>query len=265
MIRSFLLLSMLCVGCSPKLADIEPNVETAPSLAEVWLEQHPAPEKNNRPLVSIVSIEDKTGSLALPGGSRSVTQASTEILKHLLNSDPYRNYIIQQDRQNLDALLRERTLADRYNAGLDDPSSSPRLNSLMAPALPQRIELSQLKPIQFFISGAVIGYDKSVTSSVDGLSVNVARTSEQTSIDEVQVTLFLTDVNSGEIVSSYSNRQKVSSVKTSSGLLGYPLRDFLLEIELGDAVNESVTDAVVVAMEKCLSYLIMQLHQEKSS
>ena len=264
MITRFLLIVLLSAGCSPKPTDADLSIDRTPTSAKVWLKQHAKPTKEQRPTISVVTIQDKTGSLDLPGGSRSVTQGSTEILKHMLNSDPYRLYIVQQDRQNLEALLRERTLADRYNAGLVDPSSSSRLNSLMSPALPKKIELKSLKPIQFFISGAVIGYDKSVSSSTDGISVNVARKTEQTSIDEVQVTLFLTDTDSGEIVSSYTSRQRVGSVKTSAGFFGFPSRDMLLEIESGGARNASVTDAVIVAMEKCLSFLIMQMHREHS-
>lgn len=260
--KQFLLILMVSfvVGCSvaEKTGSIQ---QQKPNHAEIWLNDHKVLASDEIHSVAVLEIRDKSGSLESPGGSRSVSQGVTELIKHLLNKEPYSNFIVQHDRQNLDPLLRERSIADLYNKDAQNLTNSNRLNALIAPAVDTQ-ELSKLQPVQVLISGAVVGYDKTLRDTANGFSLNVLRSTEKTSIDELELTLFFTDVETGEVISSFSSRQKIRSATNGFGYLGYPSRDLLLEIESGWTSNDSITLALMAASEECLAYLVRKLHLE---
>jgi len=256
-----ILLSSLAMGCAgvekPQLIQ-----QQKPNYAKDWLTSHSVSETEKIYRIAVLEIQDKTGSLETPGGSRSVSQGLTELIKHLLNKDPYSKFAVQHDRQNLDTLLRERSIAELYNKDAENVTSSSRLNTLISPAV-DTVKLSKLMPVEILISGAVVGYDKTIKDTANGLSLNVFRASEKTSIDEVELTLFFTDVETGEVFGSFSSRQKIRSSTNGVGYLGYPSRDLLFEIESGWTANESITLALLAASEECLAYLTRKLHLEK--
>ena len=204
-------------------------------------------------MVAVGEIRDKTGSIDAPVGSKSVTQGATEIAKMLLQTEPYKYLFVQQDGQNLDLLLRERQLAQRYNAEIAPVTASERLNELISPALKEEFLVPELAPVSYLITGAVVGFDKNIDQEVDGLSVNIIRATEEYSIDQVTVSMFATSVETGEIVSAKMNSQLVSSFKGGWGFYGFPLRDVLLELENGSSQNSATTRAVTVAIDYCLS------------
>ena len=259
---AFRLLLICSISACAQIEGSDKQTDPTPNYAKEWITLHKI--KKNDPVYSIavIGIQDKTGSLESPGGSRSVTQGATELVKYLLDRKPYSKFVIQHDRQNLEYLIRERSIAERYNQDLENPTNSSRLNSLISPAI-EYIKLPNLKPVEILVSGAVVGYDKTMQDSVQGISINVIRATTKSSIDEVGLTLFFTDVATGKIYASHSSRQKIRSFSSGGGYLGYPSRDLLFELESGVSENDSITLAILAAAEDCLANLIKKLHLEK--
>lgn len=212
--------------------------------------------------VALTSISDKSGSLERPGGSKSVTQGSTELAKLLLSRPPYNRFFVQHDRQNLEALLRERSIAKRYNDNQSKVTDSDLLNELIKPALKDEIVIPDLLPVKYLISGAIVGFDKSKAQGGEGFGVNIISANKKYSIDEVTVTLFMTEVNTGQVIASAANTQSVASFSSGVTFYGFHLREILLEIEAGKSENTAVTLATTVALDNCLAELSYKLLED---
>lgn len=225
-------------------------------------------------VVAVIAIEDKTGSTRPSGSqnyadpSRAVSQGAVEILKHLLRQAPFDQAYDQMDRQNLAELLTERRIAEQFNlkrkesAGL--PPADTVLGTLMAPMVEGLITINELRPVDYLLSGAVVGYDPNITDDGYGLMVNGVGVTERRRTDRISVVLYMTDVQSGRVVASAHKQTTVGATLRKLSAMGYPVTDLLIEIEGGRAVNDAVTDELFAAFYLALVDLTGQMREIRS-
>lgn len=222
-------------------------------------------------VVAVIAIEDKTGSTRPSGSanyadpSRAVSQGAVEMLKHLLAQAPFNQAYDQMDRQNLAELLTERRIAEQFNlkrqesAGL--PPADTVLGTLMAPMVEGLIEIDELRPVDYLLSGAVVGYDPNISDDGYGLMVNGVGVTERRRTDRISVVLYMTDVQSGRVVASAQQQTTVGSSLRKLSAMGYPVADLLFEIEGGRAINDAVTDELFAAFYLALAALTTQMRE----
>lgn len=224
--------------------------------------------------LAIVSVEDKTGSTRPSGDqnfadpSRAVSQGAVEILKHLLTHEPFRSSFNQFERENLNALLTERRVAEQFNQTLKSEAGVPVdgtvLRSLLSENVDGLIELDDLRPVDYLLAGAVVGYDPNIVDDGVGFMVNGFGFTRRNRTDRISVVLYVTDVNSGQIIASSHQKAIVGSSLEKLSAVGYPVADILLEFEGGQAQNAAVTDELFAAFYLALVDLTVSLGELKT-
>jgi curli production assembly/transport component CsgG len=227
-----------------------------------------------RLMVAVIAIEDKTGSTRPSASqnyadpSRAVSQGAVEILKHLLAQAPFDQAYDQMDRQNLAELLTERRIAEQYNLKLKESTGLPPadtvLGALMAPTVEGLIKIDELRPVDYLLSGAVVGYDPNIVDHGYGIMVNGVGVTERRRTDRISVVLYMTDVQSGRVVASAHKQTTVGASLRRLSAMGYPVADLLFEIEGGRAVNDAVTDELIAAFYLALVDLTAQMREIRS-
>ena len=222
-------------------------------------------------VVAVITIEDKTGSTRPSGSqnyadpSRAVSQGAVEILKHLLAQAPFDQAYDQMDRQNLAELLTERRIAEQFNLKLKESAGLPPadtvLGALMAPTVEGLITIDELRPVDYLLSGAVVGYDPNIVDDGYGLMINGVGLTERRRTDRISVVLYMTDVQSGRVVASAQKQTTVGASLQRLSAMGYPVADLLFEIEGGRAVNDAVTDELIAAFYLALVDLTTQMRE----
>jgi curli production assembly/transport component CsgG len=225
-------------------------------------------------MVAVIAIEDKTGSTRPSGSqnfadpSRAVSQGAVEMLKHMLAQAPFNQAYDQMDRQNLAELLTERRIAEQFNVKLKESAGLPPadtvLGTLMAPMVEGLITIDELRPVDYLLSGAVVGYDPNITDDGYGLMVNGVGVTERRRTDRISVVLYMTEVQSGRVVASTHKQTIVGASMRRLSAMGYPVADRLFEIEGGRAVNDAVTDELIAAFYLALIDLTAQMREIQS-
>lgn len=225
-------------------------------------------------VIAVIEIEDKTGSTRPSGSqnfadpSRAVSQGAVEMLMHLLAHAPFDQAYDQMDRQNLAGLLTERRIAEQFNLRLSETAGLPPadtvLGALMAPTVEGLVTIDELRPVDYLLSGAVVGYDPNIVDDGYGLMVNGVGVTGRRRTDRISVMLYLTDVQSGRVVASAQKQTTVGASLQRLSAMGYPVADLLFEIEGGRAVNDAVTDELIAAFYLALVDLTAQMREVNS-
>jgi curli production assembly/transport component CsgG len=117
-----------------------------------------------------------------------------------------------------------------------------------------------LPPMVFagiILEGGIIGYDSNTVSGGNGARLLGIGASTEYRLDEVVISLRAVSVSSGEILSSISVKKTVASVQDKLGVIKfYDLGQQAFELESGSAANESMNQAVQLAIHASVLELV---------
>jgi len=253
-----LLLLALLGGCQ-----VQPNLKPQPVIEPVEV-----PVTGAQPLsVAVLQLNDKTGARRRGAdyseGSSAVSQGITEWVKYLLLSEPRFDHVSQFDRGVLNQLLTEKQLRDEHQKAVLSQAQARVGNGLLSDILSKAKSRAEntmlLKPVDYFVTGAVIGYDHSVSSDGQAGAFLGYRAQQSRSADVLYVSLNLVDTRTGQIVAAASSDQVVLTREQRGGLIKFLSHTDLLELEGGQTERDSVTLALRTALRNCLLTLFAQL------
>jgi curli biogenesis system outer membrane secretion channel CsgG len=233
--------------------------------------------------VAVTTVTDKTGAAKSTDqgttNSRAVSQGATELLKFVVSSSYFKTIFQQFDRANLQALLTERQLYEekrrnRQAAGGRGEKKPVNLNvdkasgqlgqflSQLQDGLNRRQALTpvrSLEPVDYLISGAIVGYDPNIKSGGSGVKIAGVGPSSKDSTDEISIVLYMTDVASGQIKATSLQSGLVRSELEQFGLFGFVSPDLLVEFEAGRVNNDSATGKILLSLTRGLEDLVGQI------
>ena len=194
--------------------------------------------------VAVTTVTDKTGAAKSTDqgttNSRAVSQGATELLKFVVSSSYFKTIFQQFDRANLQALLTERQLyeekrrnsqaaggrGEKKPVNLNADKASGQLGQFLSQlqdGLNRRQALTparSLEPVDYLISGAIVGYDPNIKSGGSGVKIAGVGPSSKDSTDEISIVLYMTDVASGQIKATSLQSGLVRSELEQFGLFG---------------------------------------------
>tara|TARA_Y100000361_G_scaffold153841_1_gene176885 strand:+ start:2334 stop:3128 length:795 start_codon:yes stop_codon:yes gene_type:complete len=198
-----------------------------------------------RPVVAVypTAFTDQTGQRKSNGEfalfSTALTQAPNSLLIKALKNAGNGKFFVVVDR-NLDNLTKERQLIRSTRDQLKNEDQ----------------ESIQLMPLLFagvLFDGAVISYETNLISGGAGARYLGLGVSTQYRQDTITISLRMTSVNTGEILSEVSATKTVYSYGSSQDVFKFiEASTELVEIEVGNAENESSTVALQMAIEGAL-------------
>ena len=198
-----------------------------------------------RPVVAVypTAFTDQTGQRKSNGEfalfSTALTQAPNSLLIKALKNAGNGQFFIVVDR-NLDNLTKERQLIRSTRDQLKNEDQ----------------EAIKLMPLLFagvLFDGAVISYEQNLISGGAGARYLGIGTSTQYRQDTITISLRMTSVNTGEILSEVSATKTVWSYGQTQDVFKFiEASTELVEIEFGNAENESSTVALQMAIEGAL-------------
>lgn len=233
--------------------------------------------------VAVTTVTDKTGAAKSTDqgttNSRAVSQGATELLKFVVSSSYFKTIFQQFDRANLQALLTERQLYEekRRNSqaaggrgenkpvNLNADKASGQLGQFLSQlqdGLNRRQALTparSLEPVDYLISGAIVGYDPNIKSGGSGVKIAGVGPSSKDSTDEISIVLYMTDVASGQIKATSLQSGLVRSELEQFGLFGFVSPDLLVEFEAGRVNNDSATGKILLSLTRGLEDLVGQI------
>ena len=198
-----------------------------------------------RPVVAVypTAFTDQTGQRKSNGEfalfSTALTQAPNSLLIKALKNAGNGQFFVVVDR-NLDNLTKERQLIRSTRDQLKNEDQ----------------EAIKLMPLLFagvLFDGAVISYETNLLSGGVGARYLGLGASTQYRQDTITISLRMTSVNTGEILSEVSATKTVYSYGSSQDVFKFiEASTELVEIEVGNAENESSTVALQMAIEGAL-------------
>ena len=189
------------------------------------------------------AFTDQTGQRKSNGEfalfSTALTQAPNSLLIKALKNAGNGQFFVVVDR-NLDNLTKERQLIRSTRDQLKNEDQ----------------EAIKLMPLLFagvLFDGAVISYETNLLSGGVGARYLGLGASTQYRQDTITISLRMTSVNTGEILSEVSATKTVYSYGSSQDVFMFiEASTELVEIEVGNAENESSTVALQMAIEGAL-------------
>jgi len=238
----FLLLS----GCSQlalELAKEEPvSVKPRANLSE----KLPFLEGDSIP-ISVYEFTDKTGqrkpsdklaqlSTAVPQGAESF------VIKALQDS---KNWFKVVERVGLDSLVKERQLIRNQREVYEKTEAKP-LTPLMVSGL--------------IVTGSISGYDSDIRSGGIGLRLFKLGFTDEYRVDKITISMRVISVATGEVLLSVITTKTIYSFASGGGAMMFIGTGNVtaLEAEVGDAVNEPITEGVRVAIEDSVYSMILE-------
>lgn len=233
--------------------------------------------------VAVTTVTDKTGAAKSTDqgttNSRAVSQGATELLKFVVSSSYFKTIFQQFDRANLQALLTERQLyeekrrnsqaaggrGEKKPVNLNADKASGQLGQFLSQlqdGLNRRQALTparSLEPVDYLISGAIVGYDPNIKSGGSGVKIAGVGPSSKDSTDEISIVLYMTDVASGQIKATSLQSGLVRSELEQFGLFGFVSPDLLVEFEQGRVNNDSATGKILLSLTRGLEDLVGQI------
>lgn len=233
----------LLSGCSAAVPTLgtSPATLAAPSANHLDLISLPPPKGTVR--AAVYSFRDQTGQYKPQEGvtsfSTAVTQGGTSILVQALKDS---HWFVPIEREGLQNILTERKIlrASLKNNGQDD------------------IHVPTLETAQVLFEGGVIAYDTNLVTGGFGAKYFGAGGSVEYRMDQVWIYLRAVDVRTGRILKSTSTTKTILSREVDAGIFRYVSYKRLLEVETGLTTNEPTQLAVVGAIEKAVSSLIVE-------
>ena len=262
-------------GCSPNLTNISKRVQNSLAFQK---EKFNGNGKNDiksivntinyygkRYSIAVGEIADKTGanrpSQDFPDPSRAVSQAGSEMLEHILKQPQYLSLYEVHDRRNISLLLNERRIAQEFNSKTKTTflNNNKELGKLLGEVNINQTTLEPLKPVDFYITGAIIGYDSEVSSAGGGVKVGGIGGYKVQRADSIFIILRLVDVKSGTIILSKTAERTVLGTENRADIFRFISQNTILEFETGEVRNDLVTLAILDAMSEAVQKISKHL------
>ena len=240
----FLLVTLLfsTVGCATN-QHIEPPTTIVKPLVNRLANYAPPARKVT---IAVYKFNDLTGqrkpSTNVALLSSAVTQGAEVWLIQALKSAGKGEWFQVLERVGLDNLVKERQII-----------RSTRLKY-------EGERAKEVKPLLFagvLIEGGIVGYDTNVVTGGAGARYLGIGANTEYRKDSVKIGMRLVSVQTSEVLLAVSSEKTILSTKLSAGVFKFlDLGTRLLETEMGFTENESVSYAIIKAIEQSICELI---------
>ena len=237
------------VGCAT-VQDFEPPKVIKKPLVKK-LETYPPPER--KVTIAVYKFTDRTGQrkpnsqVALI--SHAVTQGGEIWLIQALKSAGKGEWFQVVERVGLDNLLKERQII-RNTRQTHEGGQAEKLNPLLFAGV--------------LLEGGIVGYDSNMNTGGAGARYLGIGLQDEYRKDVVSVGLRLVSVSTGEVLMAVSAEKTILSTKISATVFKFlDMGTKLLETEVGFTKNESVSYAVIKAIEASVCELIERGARQK--
>lgn len=212
--------------------------------------------RNGMASVAVTSFEDLTGARVDGGSSTAVAASGHLLLEFILKNYRDEGHLAIYSRRLLSELINERRLAQQANTSYATEavnSLSKATQALMGNAKIKPLhDLPDLGPVDFLITGAVIGYDKNTRDSGAAAGMVGISNRYQQSEDSVSVLVELINVKTGAMSGIGIASEFISSKLFNAGVFKYLEVDKILELEGGGSLNEPKTYALYLALTQAV-------------
>jgi len=210
------------------------------------------PPPQRQAVVAVYKFQDLTGqrksSQKMALFSTAVTQGADHYLIDSLRNAGKGSWFVVVERNNLDALTRERQLIKSTRQTYDGENGNT------------------LKPLLFagiIIEGAIIEYDTNIGTGGNGARYLGIGSKNQWRKDEITVSLRAVLVQTGEVMLNCMISKTVLSAGVSRDIFRFiEMGTELVEVETGYSENEAMGYATRVAIEEAV-YTLIQKGLEK--
>ena len=213
-------------------------------------------QRNGIASVAVTSFEDLTGARVDGGSSTAVAASGHLLLEFILKNYRDEGHLAIYSRRLLSELINERRLAQQANTSYATEavnSLSKATQALMGNAKIKPLhDLPDLGPVDFLITGAVIGYDKNTRDSGAAAGMVGISNRYQQSEDSVSVLVELINVKTGAMSGIGISSELISSKLFNAGVFKYLEVDKILELEGGGSLNEPKTYALYLALTQAV-------------
>jgi len=231
-------------GCISWLECSEEPKTVSPT--QTKLEELPPPKQ--QAVVAVYRFQDLTGqrksSQKMALFSTAVTQGGENYLIDALRSAGKGNWFVVVERNNLDALTKERQLIKNTRKTYNGENGNT------------------LKPLLFagiLLEGAIVQYDTNIETGGNGARYLGIGSSNQWRKDEITVSLRAILVQTGEVMINCMVSKTILSAGVSRDVFRFVELDTeLVEVETGYTENEAVGYATRSAIEEAVYTLIMK-------
>jgi curli production assembly/transport component CsgG len=206
------------------------------------------PSPNQKAVVAVYSFKDLTGqrksSQKMALFSTAVTQGADNYLIDALRSAGNGNWFVVVERNNLDALTRERQLIKNTRQTYNGEKGNT------------------LKPLLFaglIIEGGIVQYDTNIGTGGNGARYLGIGSNNQWRRDEITVSLRAVLVQTGEVMLNTMVSKTILSAGVSRDIFRFiEMGTELVEIETGYSQNEAMGYATRATIEEAVYSLIQQ-------
>mgnify|MGYP003335579808 CR=1 FL=1 len=242
----FLSLLLLISGCSQLALEVAKEEPVFVKPRENLTSKLPILDGDTIP-ISVYEFTDKTGqrkpsdklaqlSTAVPQGAESF------VIKALQDS---RNWFKVVERVGLDSLVKERQLI-RNQREVYDKADAKQLPPLLVSGL--------------IVTGSISGYDSDIRTGGVGLRLFKLGFSDEYRVDKITISMRVISVATGEVLVSVTTTKTIYSFTSDAGAMMFVGTGNVnaLEAEVGDSVNEPITEGVRVAIEDSVYSMILE-------
>ena len=254
-LKALLLLPFLLTGCAnfapighTGCADILECTEQPEVVRSTHKKLIELPSPNQKAVVAVYSFKDLTGqrksSQKMALFSTAVTQGADNYLIDALRSAGNGNWFVVVERNNLDALTRERQLIKNTRQTYNGEKGNT------------------LKPLLFaglIIEGGIVQYDTNIGTGGNGARYLGIGSNNQWRRDEITVSLRAVLVQTGEVMLNTMVSKTILSAGVSRDIFRFiEMGTELVEIETGYSQNEAMGYATRSTIEEAVYSLIQQ-------
>lgn len=223
----------------------------ASKLTESHREMMSLPEPKGRIVGAVYRFEDQTGQRRnqpdsnAASFSTAVTQGAASMLAQALERSGWFTIV---ERENVSNLIEERKIirSVRQEYGNVDAAGNP-----LAPIPP-------LLNADVLFEGGIVSYDSSVSTGGFGIRWFGAGPFTRWQKDQVTVYVRAVSVKNGRVLQTVSATKTILSREVSAGVYKFITPTRLLESETGYTCNEPIQLAVLSAIEKAVTALVVQ-------
>lgn len=247
--KIILLSSILALtGCASLNNSIQGFEEPKISNISVKSEEGLKEPSNGQIPVAVYSFRDMTGqrkaSQTLASLSSAVTQGADSYLVKSLQDVGNGKWFKVLERGGLDNLIKERQLIRQMRELYQGKDAQPLPPMLFAGMI---------------LEGGIIGYDSNTLSGGSGARILGIGTTTEYRQDEVTISLRAVSVATGEVLVTVTTTKTVISFQDKAGILRfYDAGTRALELETGNATNESMNRAVQLAIHEAVVAMIRE-------
>jgi len=239
-------LSFVVAGCSTtaEFTTVE-NRATITAATENYLELRALPKPKGTIPVSVYNFRDQTGqykpSSTVSSFSTAVSQGASSMLVQALTET---DWFVPLEREGLQNILTERKI-------IRAAQKNDKLNT-------NNIELPPLKTSSIILEGGITSYESNTETGGFGMGYFGYSASQLYRKDDVTVYLRAVDVRTGRVLLSVSTTKSILSEEIRGGMFRYVSLTRLAELETGFSTNEPVQMALLKAIQKSVTDLVLK-------